>query len=243
WRVVQTANNYIYEGNPNLQPMRENSWDASIEYFFGKSGQLSADYYLKKPHGWLFYSCQTENDVPEFNGESGTVCKNRNSGPGNFEGFEFTAQSFFDFLPGFWSNFGASANATLLSSFKVLYPYEGDVTKISGVYDAQDTSRYTYNLALYYDTPEFSTRLSYNYRARYRSWVNTDYVQYSPYVNPTSRLDLAINYTPYKFVTFSLEGSNLLKNNMRTWYGKENLLPSGLRMSARTIQLSIRMRN
>lgn len=241
WDIIQTSGKTVYRGNPTLKPMTEHNYDASLEYFFGKAGQLSLGYFLKKPHGWMYYDGRVDTDTSSST-YGYTIYTNRNSGPGTFEGFEFTAQSFFDFLPGFWSNFGASANATLMSSYKILYPYASDVSGISGVYDAENTSRYTYNLALYYDTPEISARLAYNYRAKWRTYVYTSYPEYSPYNDAVSRLDAALNYTPVKYVTFSLEGTNLLEENNRTMWGKSGLLPLGLRMQARTIQLSARFR-
>lgn len=225
---------HVYVGNPDLKANRENSYDASLEYYFGRAGQLSADYYLKKPTGYLYYSCVAQ-DYPQLGLTDVNVCTTRNAGPGTFEGVELTAQSFFDFLPGFWHNFGASANLTYLMKGIIHYPDGSDDNAIG-------MSKYTYNLALYYDTPVFSARVAYNYRSRYRQGVYAPRPEYSPYNDPTSRLDAAINYTPIKFLTLSVEATNLLKNSDHVWWGRDKLVPLGVRVQARTIQLGARFR-
>lgn len=244
WVDYTVGQTNIYAGNPTLKPMREQNYDTSIEYFFGKGGQISAGYFLKKPHGWIYYEGASVKYGEGYctNVAGCTLYTNRNAPNGSFEGLEFTAQSFFDFLPGYWANFGASVNATLMTQFMVKYQYLQDVEGLKNIYAAAGTSRYTYNLALYYDTPEFSARVSYNKRARWRESVYSDLPGYSPWNDPTSRLDAAVNWTPYKWVTFSMEGSNLLKETNHSFWGKEKYLPESTRMQARTIQLSARFR-
>ncbi|WP_447412967.1 hypothetical protein, partial [Clostridium perfringens] len=91
-----------------------------------------------------------------------------------------------------------------------------------------------------YDTPVLSGRLAYNYRSSYKTYA--DYVNpgYSVYSADTSRLDAAINVTPVKFMTLSVEGTNLLHNNVRTYFGAYNALPVGARQQARVIQAGAR---
>jgi iron complex outermembrane recepter protein len=242
-QTILTASQTIYAGNPDLKPMREHNYDATLEYFFGKAGQLSVGYFLKKPHGWLYYDSQTITSG-DYTGYKKYMYRNAN--PGTFEGFEFTAQSFFDFLPGFWSNFGAKANATLMTSYKIEYPYSQEeraaLSAAGDIYAAEGTSRYTYNLELYYDTPEFSTRLSYNFRDRYRTSIFTNYPGLSPWMDPTSRLDMAVNYTPYKWLTLSVEGANLLEEKDTSYWSKSKYLKASDRLAARTIQFSARFR-
>lgn len=230
----------VYSGNPDLKPNREESYDMSLEYYFGKAGSMSFAAFLKKPDGFLYNSGEEEY-VPEL-GTNAIVYKMRNAGPGEFRGYEFAVQSFFDFLPGLWSNFGASANFTYMDKFQILYPFSEEESTIPGIYDAVGTSKQTMNLALYYDTPKFSVRLAYNRRSKRKDWVWTEQPAYSPYTMETSRLDAAINYTPYKFVTFSLEATNLLDEDVVRYFGTTKYLPQGPRYEARTVQLGVRMR-
>jgi len=231
--VVQAANSTVYAGNPELKAYTEKNFDVSLEHYFGRGGQLSLAGYYKLPNGYIYYSQATEY-VAQLGGNA-TVFKNRNAGKGTFAGAEFTAQSFFDFLPKKFRNFGASFNATYLAIGKIEFPDNSDN-------NALGMSHFTYNAALYYEDPKLSTRVSWNYRSRYRAGVLTDYPEYSPYIEATSRLDAAINYTPVKFLTLSLEGSNLLHNNMRQTWGQQSYVPQGTRLQARTIQIGARFR-
>lgn len=239
-RIVDTYSKNVWAGNPDLKAYTENNFDASLEYNFGRAGSLSLAGYVKKTYGNFYYDVRTEV-IPELgydadgNPITGDVWTTRNAGNGNFQGLELAGQTFFDFLPGWLKNFGAQANLTWLRKGTVQYPHGNDDNAIG-------MSKLTYNLILYYDTPKLSARVAWNYRSRYRTWVYAEYPEYSPYMDATSRLDAAVNFTPYKFVTFSVEGTNLLKNNAQMWWGKDRLLPYGVRLQARTVQLGARFR-
>ncbi|WP_233245402.1 MULTISPECIES: TonB-dependent receptor [unclassified Caulobacter] len=239
WRTIQANNQIIYAGNPDLKPNRSENYDASLEYYFGRGGIVSLGAFLKKPDGYIYYSNDGTEDI---NGVTYTVYTNRNAGPGEFQGYEFNSSGFFDFLPGKWRNFGASANFTYMAKYNINYPFKGEQRLIPGVFDADSTSKYTYNLALYYDTPQFSARVAYNYRARYKVTVYQDNPEYSPYNDATSRLDAAVNWTPVKQLTLSFEGTNLLKENNNVYWGQDRMLPLGVRVQARTLQVSARFR-
>lgn len=228
-------------GNPDLKAQREWSVDASLEHYFGRAGSASVAGYYKKASNWTYYSNEIVGDLAEYGlpGRSGSVAQLRNAGDGEFYGVEAQVQSFFDFLPGVWKNFGASLNVTRVLQARVEYPYPED---FPGAFDSVDTSKWTANAALYYDTPKFSTRVAFNYRSPYRLFVWTDNPAYSWYNGATHRLDAAVNYTPVKFMTLSIEGTNLTGNDPYRYFGKQNLLPLGVRTMARTVQGSVRFR-
>ena len=217
-------------GNANLKANKEDNYDASLEYYFGRGSVISFAAYLKKPDGFIYDSTDRET----IDGKDYLITRPRNASPGTFQGYEFNAQGFFDFLPGAWANFGGQFNYTYNQVAKIDYPGDDD--------NAVGNSKYTYNLMLYYDTPQFSARVAYNYRDRFRAWALPEFSEYSPYVEATSRLDAAVNWTPVKYMTLSLEGTNLLQNNTKMYWGEQKLLPQGMRVQARTVQLSARFR-
>lgn len=229
----------VFAGNPDLKAQEEESFNASLEYYFGRGGLVTLAGYYKKATGFLYYSREEESLVPYGQTGIGFVEQLRNAGDGTFAGIEFAAQSFFDFLPGFWHNFGASVNASYVGKARIEYPYPED---FPGAFDSPNTSKWTANAALYYDTPTFSARVAYNYRSSYRMGIWTETPEYSPYQDATQRLDAAINVTPYKFLTLSLEGSNLLGNDVYRYHGQQELLPLGVRTLGRTVQASARFR-
>lgn len=218
-------------GNEQLKANHEQSYDASLEYYFGRAGVISLATYLKKPDGYIYDDTRTET----VDGKLYRITRPYNTGPGKFQGYEFNAQGFFDFLPGNWANLGGQFNYTYNQTAEIIYPGSDDTNAIGN-------SKYTYNAVLYYDTPKFSARVAYNYRDRYRAWALAEFPEYSPYVEETSRLDAAVNWTPIRQLTLSVEGTNLLENNTKMTWGVDNLLPQGMRIQARTIQLSARFR-
>jgi iron complex outermembrane recepter protein len=246
--IVADQNNMTASaGNPNLQPNRIRNYDASLEHYFGRGGQLSLAAYLKKESAPFFYWAQ-EQYVPAL-AATVPVYQNRNAGEGTYQGYEFSAQSFFDFLPRFWRNFGAGVNGTFYQKFQIVYPPNLNGATYPGSDNAPDTSKYSYNAQLFYDDRTFSARLSYNYRSKYQAspyYANnlafTNSPSYTQVTEATSRLDAALNYTIVKQLTVFVEGSNLLNNSIRTNWSY-SYLPEEIRLQARTIQVGIRFRN
>ncbi|WP_229807688.1 TonB-dependent receptor [Asticcacaulis endophyticus] len=233
-------------GNPNLRPNKETSYDASLEYYFGRGGIVSAAVYSKEPDGFIIYGY----DNVDYNGTNYRIGRPVNAAGGKFEGIELNAQGFFEFLPSPWDNFGAQANFTHNTKAEILFEYyngqpitQSQIDTIPGIFDAPNNSKNTYNLALYYDTPKFSARVAYNYRDTWRANLDGySALGYSTYFEPTERLDAAINWTPVKYMTLSLEGTNLTEDMSQAHYGADNLIPQGVRVAARTVQLSARFR-
>ncbi|WP_404337669.1 TonB-dependent receptor [Sphingomonas sp. MMS12-HWE2-04] len=237
----QDASPNVDAGNPNLKAQREHAFDASAEYYFGRGGAITLAAYYKKASNYFYYSREVAPDLAEYGlpGRSGFISQLRNAGDGTFVGMEGSVQSFFDFMPGIWKNFGVSLNASHIFKARIEYPYPED---FPGAFDALNTSKWTANAALFYDTPQFSARVAYNYRSPYRLFVWTETPSYSWYNDATSRLDAAVNITPVKFMTLSLEATNLLGTDVYRYFGKENLLPLGVRLQSRTVQASARFR-
>lgn len=235
------ANPTVNAGNPELKAQREHAFDASAEYYFGRGGLISLAGYYKKASNFLYFDFNPLADLAAYGlpGVSGFLGQTRNAGDGTFIGVEGTAQSFFDFLPGIWRNFGISTNASYIAKARVEYPYPED---FPGAFDSTGTSKWTANAALFYDTPTFSSRVAFNYRSPYRLFIWYARPDYSWYSDETYRLDAAINFTPIRNITFSIEGTNLTGNDTYTYFGKNNLLPRGVRIQARTVQASIRFR-
>lgn len=238
----------VFAGNPQLKAQRERAFDVSAEYYFGRGGQISLAGYYKKATGFLYYSRESATaeqllaygiDLSDYPSGQGFIEQQRNAGDGTFVGMEGTVQSFFDFLPGALSNFGVSLNASQIFKARIEYPYPED---FPGAFDSPNTSKWTANATLFYDTPKFSARVAYNWRSSYRMGIWQQNPEYSPYQDDTFKLDAAVNYTPVPFMTLSLEASNILGNDVYRYHGQQALLPLGVRTLARTVQGSVRFR-
>ncbi len=248
FRVIDYRNprSRIDAGNPDLKPTTTDDFNLSLEWYPAPGSTISVTGFRKKQQGFIYFSGDFES-VPELGGEVRPVFKPRNAGPGITQGIEFQATGFFRFLPGFLRNLGATANGTWIPTADVDVPNvtlgdNGTVTRTFITKRSPFTSRLTYNLIGYYETPQFSARLAYNWRSEFQTGIDINMPQWVQASEPTQRLDAAINYTPVRFLTLSIEGQNLMRNIDRFNYFLYPDLPVGLRAMGRTITAGARFR-
>ena len=101
-------------GNPFLKPLDSDNYDASLEYYFSRTGFASVGVFLRDMQGFI---ANRAFEFPEPDPETGRTLVI--SGPINtrnarIKGFEAQVTGFFDFLPGALSGFGAQANVTYI---------------------------------------------------------------------------------------------------------------------------------
>ncbi|WP_294331150.1 TonB-dependent receptor [uncultured Sphingomonas sp.] len=209
-------------GNPNLKPYKDNSVEASVEWYFGKVGLISVGVFHKDIRNLVV--SQTLKNVPF--GSTGlplstlpgvTAATNVdeftqpiNQAKAYVTGVELAAQSNFTFLPAPFDKLGMAANLTLLDSNA---PYKGTDNPIPGL------SNTNANATLYYETGRWGIRGSLNYRSSYlrTAYDGTDptskdgfdgtvYVDAAAFFNVTERVRLtldAINLTNATEVQFN----------------------------------------
>ncbi len=106
-----------YSGNPDLEPMRSWQYDVAAEWYINPTNSLTGAIFYKQLEGFMETSL---NSTVEYtnNGQTATVrvLRPENQGNGYVQGFEAAYNGFFDFLPGFWKNFGARAAFTYVES-------------------------------------------------------------------------------------------------------------------------------
>ena len=233
-------------GNPNLQPLTSNNFDATVEYYFSKNASLTAAVFYRDLFGFFSDYDQRFRD-PIY----GLVQVRRplNAGSGKIKGAEIGGQTFFDFLPGLLSGFGVQANATYLDGdqqFPVdLSPTNQDppFVRIPGL------SKWSYNAALFYEKGTVSTRLSYNGRSRFLNgnFVNPAGVYIGEGTERITRLDFSFNYTPIKQITLTFDAANLLAQPFRNYAeydfnGERRSYPRDVRDEGRYYGLGARFR-
>lgn len=137
-------------GNPFLEPLRSNNYDASLEYYFSPTGFASLTAFRRDLTGFV-----VNTDFRFIDPTLGPLIITApvNGGDGRVDGFEAQLQTFFDFefLPDFARGFGVQANYTRLDA-------KTNGTRIVG------TSKWSYNLVGLYERGPVSTRLTYNKR-------------------------------------------------------------------------------
>jgi len=120
--TVNESQQTLTINNPSLLPQLAKNWDASIEYYFEPAGTVSASWFHKTIKDYIV------NGIPAgtvgagnnngFNGEYvGFLLLTRaNAGTAIVQGWEFTYQQQFTFLPGLLKGLGGSANYTLIQT-------------------------------------------------------------------------------------------------------------------------------
>jgi len=192
-------------GNPNLTPFQSNNYDASLEYFFSPSGFAAAAVFHRDLKGFI------QNDQDRINDPVlGPIIINRpfNTSKGKISGAEIQLSSFldFDFLPSWARRFGTQANITYLKTQVVdPDPVIGD-RRIYGV------SKWTFNIAAFYENGPLSARLSYNKRSSTIEAIqNRGNDLYIESGTPAGRLDFSTSYNVKDKFTLFFDWINILQ--------------------------------
>jgi len=234
-------NGFASSGNPDLKPLTSKNYDASLEYYFSKNGYVSAAFFYHDL--WGFINTYTQDAIDPVYGLI-QLSRPENAGRGRIKGVELSAQTFFDFLPGWLSGFGAQANVTYLDGTNALPGTPGG--------DAPDVpitnvSKWTYNVSGFYEKGRISARVSYNWRSRFVTsyYLNSDSLRYAGEVTrPISRLDASLSYEAMKGITVVANASNILAqpfNNYR-YYNETQYFPRDLRLEGRYFSLGVRFK-
>jgi TonB-dependent receptor len=202
-------------GNPNLKPFRSKNYDASLEYYFARSGSITAAVFQRDINGFI----QNQNVDFNYPGQGIVrVSQPINLGAGRIRGAEGQVTTFLDAFgaPSWLSRFGVQGNVTYLETRASLPADFGflntDIAELFGV------SKWSYNLAVFYEGQGLSARLSYNYRSSYLSRFETRNTNanftagelYSERVRPIGRLDFSASYDIFKNLTLTADATNIL---------------------------------
>ena len=190
-------------GNPDLKPFKDTTLDLSVEYYFGKSGLISAGVFRKDITNFITSTTLhnvpfSETGVPYTTipgATASTIVKDfdvptNSSNKVKLTGFELVAQGQFSFLPAPFDKLGGVANYTHVDS-------NSDLTGIS---------KNSYNITLYYETDRWGARGSLSQRTRWytgyssdvmsadtRGFEGTTYVDASAFFNVTDKMQVSLN--------------------------------------------------
>jgi TonB-dependent receptor len=207
-------------GNPNLKPTYSYNFDLFFEHFWASKGMWSVGGFYKNIQDHIFTVGTADVDA-----ETGIQIKRyQNAASAFVVGFEAVFIRKFDFLPGFWKDFGINSNITLSYS----------QMNIPGRPNSQAMTEQTpllANIGLNYEKNGFNARLALGYNGKHLKELNLTTVvgigmihkdsDYDIFMNDYYNLDFQCSYTFKQKYTIYLEGSNLLNYPMRTYIGKD----------------------
>jgi len=223
-------------GNPNLRPLQADQLDASLEYYFSKTGSAYVAGFYRKVKGFIFSSGVRQ----VIDGIDYVITQPTNGDDGTIKGIEVGGQTFFDFLPGALSGFGVQANYTYIDS-NTPSAIAGYTTPLPGL------SKHSFNVSGLYEKNGLSVRVAYNYRSSYLGSIYglplpAGGSQLLPvYTRGYGWLDASINYDVTKNITVSLEGSNLTRRRELTYYDVTTR-PSNHSIDDRQIMAGVRFK-
>lgn len=222
-------------GNPNLQPIRSDNYDASLEYYFSRTGSVSVAGFYRKINGFINSLPQIVNVQPF--GDI-LVYRPSNAGSGTIKGIEVAGTTFFDFLPGALRGLGAQANFTYIDGEQVL-PSAANFT--GGRNTLPGVSKYSFNVIGLYELGPTSVRLAYNYRSSNVDGFGAPGVFTTVYSGAVGRLDLSASYNVNDNVTLTVDATNLLRTPYQS-YVKDPRYPRDIRWEASLLSAGVRFR-
>lgn len=240
------ATRFARGGNPDLNPLRSQNYDASLEYYFSHAGSISVAIFRRDLNGFIQNYNQAIID-PTF----GAITVNRpyNTGRGRIDGFEAQATTFLDFqiLPAWAHAFGVQGNVTYLDAKTGVPAALGGVITQSPILGV---SKWTYNLAAFYELNGLSARVSWNHRGDYASrFEPRGGDTYSETTKAIGRLDFSASYDVIKNVTVFADATNVLAKPLVTYltYGFNGgadpaTFPRGVRYEESVYSLGVRFR-
>jgi TonB-dependent receptor len=208
-------------GNPFLDPVHSDNFDASLEWYYDKGSYLSVAGFIKNIDTTIF-----RDPVPtprDINGEVFSVTTFGNFGGTKLKGVEVGAAHAFTYLPGVLRHLGVTGNFTYIDESSDLRDQEGDPISRRGL------SKYTYNAGAYYDDKKFNLRLAYNWRSDFtrREIVQLGFAR--PEALPEieaarGQLDFAARINVNRNLRFTADATNLTNTGTFRYLKYEQLV-------------------
>jgi TonB-dependent receptor len=206
--------------NPFLDPIRANTFDIGLEWYFRPGSLLSAAFFYKDIKSFI-QSVSSQQPFTDLGlpvelligtntapTELFTVSQPFNTEGGPLKGIELNAQVPFTFFDGFLSNFGVLANYTRVTSkIDYILASVNGVPTVTTTADLVGLSKNTASGTLYYEDDKFSIRTTGNFRDGFIRGIpaspgtdlqgnaKTFYMDASASYNVTDRLKIILEAT------------------------------------------------
>jgi TonB-dependent receptor len=232
---IQTQNGTISGGNPDLKPTESANVDLSLEYYFARTGFVSATGFQHKFKNRIFDKTVTitRPNATYGQNERFNVSQPINISDAKLHGYELTYRQFYDFLPGWMSGFGLEANYTFMTG-KQTDPNTGAEGPFLG------QSKASYNLVGLYEKGPIYARLAYNWRDKFLAEKPYRSTGRELWVAPLRTLDASFGYSFNKQWTLSVDVTNLLNQSYHDYFDKNPSIVRDVRYYDRTVGVSVR---
>jgi iron complex outermembrane receptor protein len=226
-------------GNPYLKPMTSKDFDLSLEWYFARTGSLTAAAFYKDIDNYIQTSVSSRQVTftPGATPITYEVTSYNNVDKAKVKGFEVAYQQFFDFLPGLLSGFGAQANFTYVDSHAPSPATSGPVTNVP----LENLSKYNYNIVGIYEKGPISIRGAYNWRSKYVETTAGNGTGSLPIFDKAfGQFDASVTYNVTPHFSLTVDGVNLT-NTMRSTYFGIDSRPRDVELNDRRISGTARV--
>jgi len=243
----------ISGGNPNLDPIRADTYDFSAEWYFQESAMLSLGLFYKDIESFVqttrevrpFYTSGLPDSIAEGFGVSPdddfVFSTPVNTPGGPLKGLEANYIQPFSFLPGNWSNLGVQLNYTYVDS-QIQYVTSSGANSLKT--DLTGLSPHAWNATLFYEGTTFAGRVSVTNRDDYLIQVPGTEAGFTEDVHGqtgSTFVDASLRYRMSEQIELSLEGINLTNEpTLQSWVGASSQLPLDYAETGRQYLLGIR---
>ena len=231
-------------GNPFLRPLDSNNYDASVEYYFSRTGFASVAAFYRDMKGFIANRAFTFPEPDAATGAPLRVTGPVNTNQATIKGFEAQVRTFLDFggLPAWAKGFGVEANLTYLDAKAdfLLFQTPGQLNSGTTIRDRiPDVSKWTYNLVGMYEAGGLTARLAYNKRSGYPEGPLVEDCETCPVFTRqgrgrgSSRLDWSSSYAFNDKLTLFFDWTNILANPFKSdivrvnYSARNNGVPTG----------------
>ncbi len=219
--VLRPASLDASGGNPNLKPYTSNNFDLSLEWYPTATTTLSVAVYYKNIQDFIVQTRSPEdftianagnlpvgvNGITGPNTATFNVRRPRNAETANVRGLELNLVHTFDYLPSPLDGFGASANATFVSSNAA---FDSATTATSFAVEGLGDS---YNATAFYEKYGFSARVAWNRRGRFLEALVTPGQGGDPVFRRSfDQVDVRASYDLLENAQIFVEGTNVLSS-------------------------------
>ncbi|MEO6244509.1 MAG: TonB-dependent receptor [Opitutaceae bacterium] len=208
--TISEANQTLTVNNPALLPQTAATWDATLEYYFEPVGSLSVGWFHKTINDYIVSGVATGtiaggNDNG-FNGEYAgfTRLTTSNAGTAIVQGWEFSYQQQFTFLPGLLKGLSASANYTIIATHG---DFGGTVSRETN--QVAGFIPRTGNASLSWRYRKFGARVLYNFTGDYITTYTAASVGRNIYRYKYSTVNVGVSYQLRPNATLTLDVANL----------------------------------
>jgi len=215
--------------NPFLDPIRADTFDAALEWYFQPGSLLSVAYFKKDIKSYIQ---RVTSQIPfDQLGLPEALLDNTNTAPtevftigqpvntpgGPLEGFEVNAQIQLRFLPGFLGNLGLLGNYTrVTSTIEYILASVNGVPTVTTTADLIGLSKNTASGTIFYEDDRFSIRATGSYRDRYIRGIPASPGSDLQGNSPNLFVDASASYALTDNIKLILEAQNLTdeRNNL-----------------------------